>query len=289
MHKHTTKSLEPSLLKRKIKQAGNFYRIQTGQMRSLPDFIVIGAQKCGTTSLYKYLIKHADIAPASTKGPHFFDLHFAKGIAWYRSHFPTYLSKQVGQIYKRKIISGEATPYYIFHPHAPQRISKTLPQVKLIALLRNPIDRAYSHYNHEVRHGTETLSFKEAIEKEPERLQGEIERMLEDVNYHSFNHQHFSYLSRGIYIDQFEAWTSYFPKEQILVLKSENFFNDTPSVLKQIAEFLNLPNWELNAFKKFNQHPYSKMDAAMRAHLRDYFRPHNQRLYEYLGVDLGWN
>lgn len=290
MKKDTTNASEPSVLRRKMREVRKFYRIQTGQMRALPDFIVIGGQKCGSTSLYKYLVEHTNIAPASTKGASYFAHNFAKGQSWYRSHFPTYLAKYVGQLYKGKIMAGESSPYYIYHPMAPQRISQILPNVKLIALLRNPIDRAYSHYNHEVRNGDETLSFKEAIEKEPERLQGEMERIVEDVNYYGYNHRHFSYLSRGRYIDQLEAWTAYFPKEQILVLTSENFFKDTPSVLNQIAEFLNLPPaWELNEFKKYNKHPYSKMDPSMRAYLRDYFRPHNQRLYEFLDMDLGWD
>jgi len=168
---------------------------------------------------------------------------------------------------------------------------ETTPQVKLIALLRNPVDRAYSHYRHEVRLGVETLSFEDAIEREEKRLRDEMEKMLEDNDYYSFNHEHYSYLSRGIYVDQLKTWTKNFPKEQILILKSEEFFNNPSTIFKQVLEFLNLPSWELKEYRKYNIGYYARarMNVPIRKRLIDYFELHNQRLYEYLGVDFGWN
>jgi len=257
----------------------------------MPDFIIIGAQRCGTTSLYNYLMEHPNVVPAFRKEVHFFDNHFSKGITWYRSHFPFAIHKHYAKrIRHQDFITGEATPYYIFHPHAPQRVLETVPRVKLIVLLRNPVDRAYSHYHHEVKMGGETLSFEDAIEREQEKLPVEMAKMLEDKNYNSFDHQKYSYLSRGIYVDQLENWTSFFHREQILVLKSEDFFNDPATTLEQVIEFLSLPNWKLsNEYKEYNRAHYPEMDAATRERLSDYFEPHNQRLYEYLGVNLGWN
>ncbi|MEH7381665.1 sulfotransferase domain-containing protein [Bacillus sp. JJ1533] len=252
------------------------------EQQRMPDFLIIGAQKCGTTSLYNYLIKHPNVVPAKKKEVHFFDYQFEKGIAWYRKHFPLVFENNPN------LITGEASPYYIFHPHAPQRISEMMPRVKIIVMLRNPVDRAYSHFQHEIRLGAETLSFEEAIEKEAARLQGEKEKMMKDENYYSYNHQHYSYLSRGIYVDQLKAWMEKFPKKQFLIVKSEDFFYDPLTVFDRVLHFLNLPVWELNKGKKYNAGHYSKMDDVMRKHLIDYFKPHNQRLYEILGENLDW-
>lgn len=283
-------------VKKMINQWPNLYwilishRILTSKIRLMPNFIIIGAQRCGTTSLYNYLIEHPCVAPSFQKEVHFFDNNFRKGIAWYRAHFPTLLYKYyVEKIHKRKLITGEASPYYIFHPHAPRRIKKILPHVKLIILLRNPVDRAFSHYHHEVRLGFETLSFEDAIKKESERLNGEKEKMLQDEDYYSFNYQHYSYLQRGIYIDQIKVWFHLFPRKQILILKSEDFYADPPTTLRQVFRFLNLPNWELREYKKYNYTIYSKMSTTLRNRLIEYFKPYNEQLSEFLGMNFDWN
>ncbi|MBL8151206.1 MAG: sulfotransferase domain-containing protein, partial [Blastocatellia bacterium] len=246
--------------------------------------------KCGTTSLYHYLIAHPNIASPAEKQMHFFDNNFNKGLTWYRTHFPSSLYKfYVKEVQRQPFQTGEGTPYYIFHPLAPERIAKYLPNAKFILLLRNPVDRAYSHYNHEIRKGTEKLSFEEALDKEPERLEGEIEKMRRDLNYYSFSHQHHTYLSRGVYIDQLLHWTKYFPLEQFLVIKSEDFFEKPPLVVAEIIKFLKLPSWQLEDTNNYNKGSYSKMEPKIKSRLVDYFRPHNQKLYEFLGRDFGWD
>jgi len=187
------------------------------------------------------------------------------------------------------LVTGEASPYYIFHPHAAKRVSREVPQAKLIASLRNPIDRAYSHYVFELTRGSEDLSFEEAIGKEEERLRNEREKMLQNEDYQSFSHRHHSYLSRGIYVNQLKVWMSLFPKHQILILRSEDLCADPPKTLKQVLDFLRLPNWELSEYRIYNTRNYPKMDKAVRKHLINYFRPHNQRLYEYLGRTFDWD
>ena len=262
----------------------------TAQIRLVPDFIIIGAQKCGTTTLYTNLVKHPWIKPALEKEVHFFDAAYSKGLNWYRAHFPSTFYKQyVWQVYRRTLVTGEASPYYIFYPHAPRRIFETLPQVKLIVLLRNPVDRAYSHYQHQIQRGRETLSFEAALEAEPERLAGEAAKILADGGYTSFNHVHFSYLARGIYADQLAAWREYFSPERMLILNSERFFADSPAVLNQVTGFLGLPAWQAAELKKRNRGQYEKMEPAARARLVDYFRPHNQRLYDLLGARFDWD
>ncbi len=281
-------------LRRKLRRGSRALKREihplTARVRMLPDFIIIGTQKGGTSSLYDYLAQHPCIAPALESEVHFFDANFHKGINWYRAHFPSLLYRDyVRKVQGRQLITGEKSPYYMFYPHAPRRIFETLPHVKLIVMLRNPVDRAYSHYYHQVRKGRETLSFEEAIAAEPERLKGELEKILEDERYTSYSHVHFSYLSRGIYVDQLKVWMRFFPREQFLILKSEDFFADPPAVYRQVLAFLGLPDWELRNYKKHNVGRYSEMDPATRRRLVEYFRPHNQRLYDYLGVDFGWD
>ena len=113
--------------------------------------------------------------------------------------------------------------------------------------------------------------------------------MLANEHYFSFNRQNYSYLSRGIYVDQLRNWTTYFPKEQILILKSEHLHSEPSTIFQHLLEFLDLPSWELKKYNKLHHVPYPKMDAATRTRLIEYFRPHNQRLYELLGVDFGWD
>lgn len=254
-----------------------------GVSGALPDFLIIGAQKGGTTFLYHLLCQHPYVEPAATKEVHFFDINFDRGVEWYRSRFSPPTQKE-----GRKVLTGESSPYYIYHPHAAQRAAQVVPGVRLIALLRNPVDRAFSDYNHKAREGRESLSFEEAIASEEERLRGEKERMLADETYSSPNYRRFSYLSRGVYVDQLEDWRGYFDEGQLLVLKSEDFFEDPQAVFERVLEFLGLPYQGTGVTGERNEGEYDQMDPATRRRLEDYFEPHNKRLYDFLGVDLGW-
>ena len=271
------------------------YRATTSPIRLLPDFIIIGAQRGGTTSLYNYLVEHPGIGSASIKEIHFFDTHhFTQGRGWYRAHFPSSVQKYfVKRVQKLDFLTGEASPYYLFHPHAPARVAAMLPGVKLIVMLRNPVDRAYSHYYHEVAGKHEKLSsFEEAIDCEEKRLAGELEKMQGDAHYQSYNHRHFSYLARGIYFDQLTAWRHSFPKEQLLLLRSEDFYADPGAILKRTLAFLNLPAVEpgkVQEFKQYNDTRAPGMQAATRKRLIEYFKPYNARLYDLAGVDFGWD
>lgn len=243
----------------------------------MPEFLIIGAQKCGTTSLYNYLIQHPQILPAAQKEIHFFDINYSKGIEWYEAQFPA-RSPGAGRL------SGESSPYYIFHPLVPKRVKKLFPEVKLIILLREPVARAWSHYHHEVRLGYEHLPFEEAIACEPQRLQGEIEKLNSDETYYSFNHQHYSYLSRGIYIEQLQNWMELFPKKQFLILKSEDFYAAPAQILNQVFEFLEVPPYQLDHYGKYNVGHYPALPESTRHYLIEYFRPHNQRLEQSFGI-----
>jgi hypothetical protein len=213
------------------------------------------------------------------KEVHFFDLHFGKGLPWYFAQFPEHGQAQ---------ITGEASPYYIFHPQVSQRIKKALPGVKLIVLLRNPVDRAYSHYQHQLRLGVEKLPFEMALQAESGRIEGEEQKLHRDGDYYSFNHQHFSYQARGIYVDQLKRWSDLFADEEILTIRSEDFFDNPSVVLQSVTEFLGIRNLGLQTEKRHNALSYSEMNPSTKAQLKEVFCLHNQRLYEYLGRDMKW-
>lgn len=247
-----------------------------------PDFIIIGAGKSGTTSLYKYLIQHPRVAPAATKQVDFFHRWFDRGTGWYLEQFPTDRAEGV--------VTGEASPYYMFHPHVPRRIRAFRPEIKLVAVLRNPVDRTYSHYQHQVRGRYETLSFEEALTAEEQRLASEVPKLMEDETYYSKVHRRLSYKARSRYADQLEAWFSLFPREQTLILHSEALFAEPASVLDQVASFLGVSPVRLDSYNRYMAGSYWRpMSGATRRTLIDYFRPYNQRLYELLDVTYPWD
>jgi hypothetical protein len=198
-------------------------------------------------------------------------------------HFPLKSTAKVA------CITGESSPYYLYHPKVAKRIARVLPKVKLIAMLRNPVDRAISHYYHEVKKHRETLSFERAIEIEEERISGEFRKLLNDEFYHSPIYQWYSYKKRGIYIDQIIEYEKYFSRDQILILKSEEFFEYTTEVLQQIFRFLEVDAiFKVKDISPKNVGNYGKVDKKLHERLKSYFEPHNRRLYEHLNRDFGW-
>lgn len=259
---------------------------------SLPDFLIIGEAKTGTTFLYYLLTRHPYVEPAATKEVHYFDRRrkgYEENLDWYQSQFPPPAWKQ-----GRRVITGEASPYYMYHPHAARRASEVVPKARIIALLRNPVDRAYSEYQHKVRDGREELGFEEATASESERIRGERERLLANEQAGSPNLRNFSYLSRSIYVDQLLEWERYFGREQLLVLSSEELFDSPLETLKRAMEFLDLPEWapedldSLSNPDSRHEANYDSMSPETRQKLEAYFAPHNQRLYDFLGRDFGW-
>lgn len=278
----------PRPVRNSIRRGTWAYRIATSPQRVLPDLIIIGAQRSGTSSLYSYLIANPAIERSHVKEVHYFDSHFQRGILWYRAHFPMArhlesLARALGS----KTIATEASPYYLSHPLAPHRVRGVLPQVKLVVLLRDPVDRALSHYHLSVRKGTERLSIEDAIEREPERLAGEHERLLAVPLSNSAGHRRHGYVARGQYAEQLERWLSVFPRDQLLILNTAGLFDDPNRVLRRICEFAGVVHRPMPSYNVRPSRTYPDY-SAVRARLREHFAPHNERLWELIGERFEW-
>ena len=267
-----------------FRKSDRVFRRLTANKRSLPNFIIIGAQKSGTSSLFWYLSQHPQIRSSFVKEVHFFDggldpaiNNFSKGVGWYRAHFP---------IENRKFITGEASPLYIFNPLVPERIHNVLPGVKLIAVLRNPVERAISHYFHEKRKGREEKPILEALELEEERLRP----ILEQYDYKSEIFKNKSYKSRGLYKKQLERFLDYFSWDQILILSSEDLFTNSKDTLEKTFHFLKVdPSVNiLNLDPKNVGSNRTKVEQRVYDYLVGHFASPNQELYDFIGHDLGW-
>src|SRR6266705_5011663 len=210
----------------------------------LPGFLIVGAQRCGTTSMYRALSQHPLVLKAVLhKGVHYFDTDYGRGIGWYKAHFPLKAhARWAGRSASTAPVTFESSPYYMFHPLAAQRIARDLPGVKLLVLVRDPVERAYSHHAHEVARGYESeVDFARALALEPARLRGETERLAGDPDARSFAHQHHAYRARGEYISYLNRLAGAVGRERILVVDSAEFFARPEPVYDAVLDFLALP------------------------------------------------
>jgi hypothetical protein len=251
----------------------------TSRARPLPGFLVIGAQKAGTTALYAYLRWHPVITGPSWKEVSFFDRHWWRGESWYRGQFPLRSSGQ---------LVGEASPSYLFHPLAPERAFAVVPHARLVVLLRDPVDRAYSQYQHEVALGREPLSFEDALEAEEERTRGEVERLLADARAFSRAWWDHTYAARGLYADQLERWLAVFPREQLLVVTTDELGERPAETYESILDFLGAPPHRLADYPRVFDRDYAPMRSETRAALATRFAEPNRRLATLLGRPLPW-
>jgi len=238
---------------------------------SKPDFMGIGAQRCGTTSMYHYLSRHPDIAKPARKETFYFAYNYDKSEEWYRNIFP-----DSGK-------SFEICTYYLYHPLAPQRIKNEWDGNKFFVMLRNPVDRAYSQFWHEKRVGHEDaiITFDDAVNLEEARLRGSDPRRGRAIGYESFG-----YLKRSIYVEQLERWFRYFDREKIEIIKSERFYQNTSKVVKELLEFLDIAPLDLGPYEKYYGLDYPEMSDKMRERLKEYYEPYNEKLYDLIGRRL---
>jgi hypothetical protein len=253
--------------------------LRMGQPRSLPGAVILGAQKSGTSSLHNYLVQQPGVIEPLRKEVHYFDVNFDRGEPWYRANFG-----RLGE----PGLNIDSSPYYLFHPAVPRRMRALLPDAKLIVLLRDPVRRAYSHYWHERDKGREKLEFEAAIAAEAGRLGDAHARLAAGTLERSFAHQHFSYVARGRYSEQLEAWFDVYPRGQFLILRFEDLVQAPLATLNETLHFLGLPPATAVDLEARNTRQYPPMAAAVAAQLRDHYEPHNRRLEALLGRPMGW-
>ena len=260
------------------------YRYISAPFRVLPDFFVIGVVRSGTTSLFHYLNQHPNIVGASYDELGYFDDNYHLGVNWYKSLFPTIFTKKRIEKEQGKCLSFDDTPFYIYNPQVVRRIHENFPNSKMILLLRNPVDRAYSNYN---LSPNRKLTFEETIENEINEIQN-TNLELKDESY-LVNDFYEKILPRGFYAKQLEVWYQIFSKEKILIKSSEDFANNTDEVLNEIFDFLDVKQVKIKDITKHNVRKFPPMEQKTRDYLIEFFKPHNESLYKLINEKFDWN
>lgn len=287
------KPVTPKSVRRSVLSARMRVRLST-PARVLPDFLVLGAQRCGTSSLYKYLGRHPCIAPSLRKEVGYFTSSYGEDVGWYRAHFPLEARAKLMAKAGQQLLSFEATPDYLLHPLAPARVEQLLPDARFVVLLRDPVERAFSHYLHMRRLGFEARTFDQAIEEEPMTVATDLAQIHLDAGHDPKQFHRFSYAARSRYVEQLERWMSAFPSERFLVLDSSELYSDPRGTYQEILRFLGLPAWSP---REFSNHSYvgspapaaPSMDPELRRQLSERFAEANQGLAELVGRDFSWN
>lgn len=285
-----------SVLKSAVRHVGT----ATSSLRPMPDFLVIGTKRGGTTSFYFDLIEHPSIMrlfppplpglkPDATKGVHYFDSNYLKGETWYRSYMPTRVTRRIRTLRSgARSVVGEASPYYLFHPDAARRAHAAVPGARLVVLLRDPAMRAYSHWKERRRGNAEELDFAAALDAEPLRLAGERERLLQDPGYQSYAWEQQSYLTQSRYSESLRPWIDHYGREQLLVLASEEYYADPVKVLGEVDEFLGLPRRALSTGAIRNAAPGGALPEAVRRRLALEFKDDIAALSDLVGRTFPW-
>ncbi len=275
--------------------------ILTARLRSGPDFLLIGAKRSGSTSLYRYLGEHPQVAPLfpsarhvpwmreDQKGVHYFDTHAAHRLAWYRAHFRTDASRaRQSRRVGAPVVTGEASPYYLFHPRAAERAVVAVPNARIIVLLREPVARTYSHWSEQRRNGVETLDFEAALDAEAARTAGEEARLIADPAAVSFPHEQQSYVAQSEYAPALERWLAHFPRPSWCVLRSEDLYADPQAAFDRVTDALGIGGHRLADPRPWNAAPREELAAETRRRLDDHFGPFRTRVAELLGPEVTW-
>ncbi len=262
----------------------------TQSWRLLPSLLIAGGQRCGTTSMYRALAQHpAMIKPVLRKGIHYFDVDYRADLRHYRAHFPlTRTGRTSAARVGARPVAFESSPYYLWHPLAAERIAADLPGAKVLVLVRDPVERAYSAHAHELARGYENRDFETALELEDARLAGEEERIRRDPDVESHAHCHQAYVRRGQYAEQLEALAAHVGSENVLVVDSHDFFSDPAPVYTRVLDHLGLPEWPRVAFEQHNARHRLPLDESTRARLEAHFESHDRRLEPWLGAAPSW-
>jgi hypothetical protein len=286
-----SRAAAPPWAKRRGRQVSRTVGRWTAELRMTPDFLMCGGNRCGTTALHRALLEHPLVAPPVLhKSVNYFDVHYAKGPAWYRGHFPVrFVAQARSRQRERPPLAMEASGYYLDHPAAVHRIARDLPGVKVVVMLRDPVERAHSAHRHNVARGFDDVSFEEAIDLEPLRNAGERQRMAADPTYASWPDRHFSFVRRGQYVDRLQQFFDLLGRDHVHVLFSEHFSVDPEPAYAEVLDFLGLPAHSPKAgFGRWNPSPPAEMSPSARRRLEEHYAPYDDRLERLLDEPLPW-
>lgn len=283
----------PSLAGRLARASLRGWGTLTADLRAAPDYLVIGTKRGGTTSLAAYLYGHPSVTPLfpqrlAPKGVRYFDEHYDRGERWYRSHFATVVAR--GSVHRPRKLAGESTANYLFHPRAAERAAHAAPDAKILVLVRDPVERAWSHWRERSRLGVETLSFDDALDAEEGRLGDARAELAANPRSLVPLASNFAYRAQGCYADLLPAWFAQFPQEQILVVVSEDLYADPAGTYGRVLAFVGLDPFDLGQYEAKNYHaPLASMELASRTALETFYAPYNRRLEALLGRELPWS
>jgi hypothetical protein len=276
------------------------YGAGTARWRPDPEFLIIGAKRGGSTSVYFDLLRHSRVCPlfprpdhlpktTATKGIHYFDTNYDRGERWYRAHLPSsFVRARQARSAGGDVITGEASPYYLFHPAAAERAALLLPNAKIVAVLRDPVHRAHSHWKERRRNGVEELSFADALAAEDERIGDVDERLRTDPSFRSYAHEQLSYARQGEYDTGLERWYAHYPAEQVKIVSSEDYYADAQATLDELLAFLGLPAEKIASGEVLNAAGGDEIEPTVRDALAARYAPHNERLEKLTGRRFGW-
>jgi hypothetical protein len=259
----------------------NIYSV-TGPLRVLPDFLVIGVKRCGTTSLFHNLPKHPSILNSHHDGIGFFNDNYQLGVNWYRSFFPTIFSKN--KIIKKygDCKTFDVTTRYIEDRSTAKKIKEIIPNAKIIVMLRNPVDRAYSQFNVSVKEKVETRSFHDAINEEIENIKKENMKNFE------ISKNEFDYIKKGMYASQLKPWFDIISKDNIGIFSTEEFKKNNQNIYNMIFKFLGITNCEIKDNKIMEKGDYLPMNYNTRDLLLDFYKKHNEELFKLINKRFDW-
>lgn len=288
------KSHAPRALLDAADASTRLYALATAGQRVVPDYFVVGTKRGGTTSLWNWLDAHPQVLSMfprvrGLKSPEFFFDEGARGERWYRSHFHTRTYRSIHTRLRGGAVNGEASPYYMYGPHIPRQLARSAPEARIIVLLRNPVERAYSHFWERTGRGVETLSFAEALAAEERRTARARLRVEADPSCYEPAYDYFSYRHRGIYLPQLQRIHDSFPAEQVLLLRSEDLYADPQAAFDSTCEFLGISHHLIGSPSRHNEIRRDPMDPQVRQQLAEFYAPHNAELEAYLGRRLGWS
>lgn len=260
----------------------------TSPLRLVPDFAIVGEAKCGTTSLYRYLLQSPAVLGADRKEPKNF-IDYPDSLFYCRSHYPTRVAGGLRRMrLGRRVVAGEATAEYFSSPGVAERLSSLLPQIRVIVLLRNPVDRAYSDYQMLSPLGATDLSFDEVVDRSLEWLETPALGDLVDAALRS-EHFYLRFVARGLYVRTLRKWFDSLPASQILVLKSEDLFERPSEVVADVCRFLGVEPFEVQDATPRRTGSYdSDMGGETRRRLENFYRPHNRELYAFVNRNMNW-